>query len=549
MQSAGTTDDQRTLGLTLRGWLLVLVGVSLLRLAVAAVAPVYETEAYYWLWSRHPAAGYFDHPPMLAWMCRITDFAGPPHALAMRLHGVLSHFAASIAMYYLGRNLFGSPRLGVLASLVYNAVPFQGVIAVQNQPDSPLLLFWVATAAYLERALATERRWWWIAAGACAGGALLSKFHGFVFVGFLFCYLLASRQDRRWLRTPWPWLALLTALAVYSPNFAWNARHEWQTYRFQFGGQGKEPGFKASHPAMTLLAPLANMSPWLFAATLAAWWRAVRSGDWIRVRERALPFWTTAPIFGLFLMASLRQQVKFHWAAPAFAMAAPVLAAEIARWTPRRRAWFLASGAGFTVAIYAYLVLAPFAHRVLPDRLLPPVPDLVAGQKPKADWMLHGFGWNEFGAILREEVAAGDKSAPTFILARRFDRAAMAGFAANMPERAWVLDPGPSYEQNYKDPDPRSFLGWENSCVREGSNAVYVFNERDAANWRHEMRMLNRCFREASPMQIREIARDGRVLRRFHFVRCTGFVPGGRVSGRGQGEKPAADRPSADGEP
>ena len=50
---------------------LALVALLLLfRVLLAATADLSEDEAYYWLWSTHLAAGYYDHPPMIAYWIR-----------------------------------------------------------------------------------------------------------------------------------------------------------------------------------------------------------------------------------------------------------------------------------------------------------------------------------------------------------------------------------------------------------------------------------------------------------------------------------------------
>ena len=49
-------------------WLLLL---SLVRLAAAGLVPLTEDEAYYRLWAQHPALGYYDHPPMMAWWIHV----------------------------------------------------------------------------------------------------------------------------------------------------------------------------------------------------------------------------------------------------------------------------------------------------------------------------------------------------------------------------------------------------------------------------------------------------------------------------------------------
>ena len=44
----------------------LVIGVMAVVHAITAVSlPVTAGEAYYWLWGKYPAAGYFDHPPMV----------------------------------------------------------------------------------------------------------------------------------------------------------------------------------------------------------------------------------------------------------------------------------------------------------------------------------------------------------------------------------------------------------------------------------------------------------------------------------------------------
>jgi len=45
---------------------------AIIRLVFAALIPIFPDEAYYWDWSRHLAAGYFDHPPMIALLIRMS---------------------------------------------------------------------------------------------------------------------------------------------------------------------------------------------------------------------------------------------------------------------------------------------------------------------------------------------------------------------------------------------------------------------------------------------------------------------------------------------
>ena len=42
----------------------------LLRALAGALLPLSADEAYYWLWSKHLAWGYYDHPPVIAFLIR-----------------------------------------------------------------------------------------------------------------------------------------------------------------------------------------------------------------------------------------------------------------------------------------------------------------------------------------------------------------------------------------------------------------------------------------------------------------------------------------------
>ncbi len=66
-----------------------------LRLVMAAVLPLSADEAYYWLWSKHLAAGYYDHPPAIAFVIRFGTLLLGDSELGVRLGGVLLSILAS----------------------------------------------------------------------------------------------------------------------------------------------------------------------------------------------------------------------------------------------------------------------------------------------------------------------------------------------------------------------------------------------------------------------------------------------------------------------
>src|SRR5512140_3051982 len=87
-----TTDDDARLW---RPALLITIGAVVVRLIFAALLPLFPDETYYWEWSRHPASGYFDHPPAIAilihWGTSLAAlFGAGPSPLAVRFFPVLA---------------------------------------------------------------------------------------------------------------------------------------------------------------------------------------------------------------------------------------------------------------------------------------------------------------------------------------------------------------------------------------------------------------------------------------------------------------------------
>src|SRR4051794_1464129 len=70
---------------------LALIAVFVWRVAWDGTHPIVSDEAVYWSWSRHPAAGYLDHPPMVAYLIGLSTKLMGSTPLGVRF------FAAALA--------------------------------------------------------------------------------------------------------------------------------------------------------------------------------------------------------------------------------------------------------------------------------------------------------------------------------------------------------------------------------------------------------------------------------------------------------------------
>src|ERR1700716_4714146 len=103
-----------------RNTALIILAMVALRLAAAAWTPLTFDEAYYWMWSKHLAGGYYDHPPGVAVVIRLGTMIAGDTELGVRLGSVLLALPMSWAVYRSAAILFGGVRVAATATLVLN---------------------------------------------------------------------------------------------------------------------------------------------------------------------------------------------------------------------------------------------------------------------------------------------------------------------------------------------------------------------------------------------------------------------------------------------
>jgi 4-amino-4-deoxy-L-arabinose transferase-like glycosyltransferase len=221
-----------------------LVGLTALRLIVSALVPVSPDEAYYWVWSRAIAPGYLDHPPMVALWTWVGTALFGNGAFGIRLLAPLAAAFGSLLVVDAARRL-GAGR-GYAAALLLNATLLFGAGGILMTPDTPLMLFWIATLWAMARLVSGGSGWWWIAVGIAAGFALDSKYTAALLLLGIGLWLILLPAGRRWLRDPRPWLGGAIALLLFLPVILWNADRHWVSFLKQ-GGRTAD-----FHPARAL---------------------------------------------------------------------------------------------------------------------------------------------------------------------------------------------------------------------------------------------------------------------------------------------------------
>lgn len=330
-----------------RATLILIVTGFAARLVLAGINGLGVGEAYYAASARVLALSYFDQPPLSLWLLwAVRGLAGADPVL-LRLPFLLLFAGSTWAMYRLARDLFG-PWAGFHAALLLNlSTVFTWSIGTWAQPDGPLVFFLLAACRVLLPMLlqppAPGRLGRWLGGGVLLGLALLSKYHAVLLPVGALAFLLTSRDRRRWLLQPGPWLALGAALLAFAPVLAWNAQQDWASFAFQ---SARGAAWSGIHPAW-LVDDLAGqavwLTPWIWLALLRQLAAALRRGPGVRA-DWLLACLAVPPI-AIFTAISSWAPIgdHFHWQAPGYLMLFPLLGRAVAAGLAAGRrgaAWF-----------------------------------------------------------------------------------------------------------------------------------------------------------------------------------------------------------------
>jgi len=320
-----------------RNTALTVLALVALRLVAAAWTPLTFDEAYYWMWSKHLAGGYYDHPPAVAVVIRSGTMIAGDTELGVRLVSVLLALPMSWALYRAAAILFGGQRVAATATILLNVTLMAAVGTLIVTPDSPLLVASSFVLFYLAKVLETGRGAWWLAVGAAVGAALLSKYTALFFGPAILIWLVSVPKLRRWLVSPWPYLGGLVALALFSPVLLWNADHHWVSFIKQIG-RARIEDFRPTFIFELIPTQIAFATPLIWILGAMGLYALIRRNTGAFAARMLInaTFWTIALYF---TWHSLHARVEANWFAPvypAFAVAAAV-AAHLARWEMRQQ--------------------------------------------------------------------------------------------------------------------------------------------------------------------------------------------------------------------
>ena len=509
----------------------LLISTTLFRLIYINIPNLAPQEAYYWNYSRHLALSYFDHPPMLAWSIYLFTHLGTQTAFFVRIVCVLVSAGLTYLTYQIGRLLFDD-KVGFYSALLLNCVLIFSLGAVIATPDTPMIFFWVLSFYFFAKLILTQRNKWWYFLGISTGLALLSKYTAVFIVVSVFCYLILSKPNRKWLFTKEPYLALVLSILVFSPVIIWNSQNHWASFLFQSSRRaGEMSSFSAKHFFGYFGAQIGVVSPLIYIGLI---YGMVKSGilglkkkesfkypplpnplpqgereldadftpvpnplpqgerELSRGDERfLLCFCWSFPIIFLFTLVAAIYWVKMNWVSAGYFSAGIASVALFFQFQEKGRKWVKTWG---KLALIVSLIFVVLAH-ILPVWKFIPV----------SSSMDTVTGWKELAQRVEREKET------------MLEGTIVVGYGYKVPSEIAFYTSLETYSNNIVGENGLQFNFWSKPHDFVGKDAIFVYDQRERYKDPERLKNFFASMEELEPLKI---YRGERVLTTFHIFRC-----------------------------
>ncbi len=292
-------------------------------LVQAAITELAHDEAYYWLYSRHMEWGFFDHPPMIAFLIKIgTLFSNDE--LAVRIFPVILGTLSILMLYFLIPDV--SKEISLFIALSLSVVIIQshvgGLLAI---PDLPLvfffLLFLVLYKNYLEKDTVILALLLGIT-GACM---LYSKYHGILVLFFMLISNVKIMSRRSF------WIIPVIISVLMLPHLLWQIRNGFPTFEYHLIGRSRS--YSVQHTINYVLSQILIAGPFVSIILIFHGFKRKSAN----LFEKSLKY-IMIGFFSFFFLSSFKGHVEAHWTAIAF-VALFILAFKGIKESKKARKW------------------------------------------------------------------------------------------------------------------------------------------------------------------------------------------------------------------
>lgn len=297
-------------------WLLAISAV--VRGILAAWMEFGNDEVYYWTYALYPDWSHFDHPPMVGWVIQLFSLnLLLDSEYFIRLASVVFMTAYTYIIFRIGKEIKDA-RTGLYAALLFTASIYAFVITgIFIMPDTPLMLFWLLAVWSAVRSMSLSKGRYFILFGLFAGLAMLSKYSGvFLWVGMGLYILFFNRKQ---LKNPYLYLALLISAICCIPILYWNTQNNFISFSFHSARVGGNK-LNFSSFGTEIAGEFFYNNPVNFILAIIAVIAAFKKKLHLDRHVPRLVLCIALPMILVFLYFSLTRPTLPHWNAPAYVL-------------------------------------------------------------------------------------------------------------------------------------------------------------------------------------------------------------------------------------
>jgi len=516
------TDNNLNYSYHKKMFLLITVS-TVIKFIIASTVELGSAEVYYWSYSLNLQWNYFDHPPVVAWLIRLTTANLLLHnELFVRIGAIISSAICTWLIFKIGK-IIHNRQTGWYAALLYTSFIYGSLLAgTFILPDSPQMVFWLLSLLVLIRIIHTPGNnsrhiFQWCLFGLLSGLCIMSKVHGvFLWLGVIMYALFINRN---WLKTPGLYLSAIITIIIISPIVIWNFQHDYANYTFHsdriniattkidivaFIKELVEVAFLVVNPINFYLI-YTSISP------------ALKSNAAFDKKDIQLLLFCSLPLLFILLFISIFGETKAYWPGPAYSclLILPAIKSALAIEEGKR-----------TVPVIIKVSLLYTLLLVIVEMLvINYYPGTTSSEKDglsigKDDLSLDMYGWEEagkrFDSLYRSDVATGIMPAEAPVIITNWFPAAHIEFYIADRTKQQLLGIG-----NISDLHQYYYTNKYKRQLRKGDDAYFIVPS-NLFNYKALDVVLNNFQRYEMPLVISQY-RSGLICKKVYVFRIRGY--------------------------
>ncbi|MEP3209062.1 MAG: glycosyltransferase family 39 protein [Maribacter sp.] len=202
----------------------LLGSILILNLLQAYYTELIFDEAYYWYYAKNLDWGYFDHPPMVAWLIKASSFFFKDELGVRFMSCVFS--AATLIILWLLIDHQKKKDYVLHFFVVAFSMTLLNAYGFFTLPDTPLLFFTALFLLVYKRFITSPSVLLSLVLGVVMAALMYSKYHAILVIVFVLL------SNLKLITSKYAWLAVFVALLCYAPHFVWLYENDFVSIRY-----------------------------------------------------------------------------------------------------------------------------------------------------------------------------------------------------------------------------------------------------------------------------------------------------------------------------